>query len=160
MFIACLFLRHFLKKEVQSMNYPNYYGNSLFGQNNGYMQPLQNNNMPLGQQQQQQNNLNWVQGEAGARAWLVAPSNTILLMDSEKERFYIKSADSSGMPSMRIFEYKEIGDQKPINHVNNVEYASKEDIVALNARIDALEHMEAPKIEKKRGRVSNDESTE
>lgn len=137
------------------MNYPNYFNNGLFGQNSGYIPPLQNN-----PQSQSQNNLNWVQGEASARAWLIAPNSTVLLMDSEKQRFYIKSADASGMPSMRIYEYTEIGNQTPTNTAINAEYASKEDIEALRVRIDALEHIEVPKIEKKRGKLSDDESTE
>ena len=50
----------------------------------------------------------WVQGEAAAKAYLVAPSSTVMLMDSETPRFYIKSTDGAGMPNMRIFEYKEV----------------------------------------------------
>ena len=58
--------------------------------------------------QQWNNGLIWVQGEAGAKSYIVAPGNTVMLMDSEGERFYLKSADSSGMPMpLRIFEYKE-----------------------------------------------------
>ena len=58
--------------------------------------------------QQGSNGLIWVQGEAGAKSYIVAPGNTVMLMDSEGERFYLKSADSSGMPMpLRIFEYKE-----------------------------------------------------
>ena len=58
--------------------------------------------------QQGNNGLIWVQGEAGAKSYLVAPGNTVMLMDSEGERFYLKSADASGMPMpLRIFEYKE-----------------------------------------------------
>ena len=54
------------------------------------------------------NGLIWVQGEAGAKSFLVAPGNTVMLMDSEGERFYLKSADASGMPMpLRIFDYKE-----------------------------------------------------
>ena len=49
----------------------------------------------------------WVQGEAGAKAHLVARGNTVLLMDSEQDVFYIKSVDNSGMPSLRVFDYKE-----------------------------------------------------
>ena len=30
-------------------------------------------------------------------------------MDSEEQRFYIKSADPTGMPSLRTFEYTEVG---------------------------------------------------
>ena len=58
--------------------------------------------------QQGNNGLIWVQGEAGAKSYIVAPGNTVMLMDSEGERFYLKSADASGMPMpLRIFEYKE-----------------------------------------------------
>ena len=58
--------------------------------------------------QQGNNGLIWVQGEAGAKSYIVSPGNTVMLMDSEGERFYLKSADASGMPMpLRIFEYKE-----------------------------------------------------
>lgn len=61
------------------------------------------------------NSLIWVQGESGAKSYLVAPNNTILLMDSESPKFYIKSADASGMPMpLRIFEYNEITGKKTI----------------------------------------------
>lgn len=57
--------------------------------------------------------LNWVQGEAGAKSWFVTPGSTVLLMDSEAMRFYLKSADANGVPAMRTFEYSEVGAQKP-----------------------------------------------
>ena len=57
--------------------------------------------------------LNWVQGEAGAKSWFVTPGATVLLMDSEGMRFYLKSADLNGVPAMRTFEYNEVGAQKP-----------------------------------------------
>ena len=54
------------------------------------------------------NGLNWVQGEAGAKSYIIAPNTTVLLMDSEEQRFYIKSSDASGMPlPLRVFEYRE-----------------------------------------------------
>ena len=60
------------------------------------------------QVQQPNNGLIWVQGESGAKSYLVAPNATVMLMDSEGERFYLKSADASGMPlPLRIFDYKE-----------------------------------------------------
>lgn len=60
------------------------------------------------QVQQPNNGLIWVQGESGAKSYLVAPNATVMLMDSEGERFYLKSADASGMPlPLRVFDYKE-----------------------------------------------------
>jgi hypothetical protein len=65
---------------------------------------------PMPSQAQPTNSLIWVQGEAGAKSYLVAPNATVMLMDSEGDRFYLKSADASGMPlPLRVFEYKEVG---------------------------------------------------
>lgn len=88
--------------------------------NNGFpmsyqqMYPQQYNYVPqqqLGQpvvQQQNDNGILWVQGEAGAKSWAVAPGKSVMLMDSESNTFYIKSSDNSGMPlPLRIFDYKE-----------------------------------------------------
>lgn len=87
---------------------PNFYGNQT-AQNQQYQQPYQ---QPVVQPQQSGNGLIWVQGEAGAKSYLVAPGNTVMLMDSENDRFYIKSADASGMPlPLRVFEYKELTQQ-------------------------------------------------
>ena len=73
---------------------------------------MQGYTMPMQQPRQDQNGLTWVQGEAGAKSWFVAPGCTVLLMDSENQRFYLKSADMNGMPSLRTFEYTEIGTQR------------------------------------------------
>lgn len=60
------------------------------------------------QQPQQSSGILWVQGEAAARSYLVGAGQSVLLMDSEQDRFYIKASDSSGMPQpLRIFEYTE-----------------------------------------------------
>lgn len=104
----------------------NYY-NPLYGQQNQYYNPTNNYSnsyltpnytYPLNyintQSQQntqprvQQTPINWVQGEAGAKSFVVTPGQTVLLMDSEESVFYIKSTDESGMPlPLRIFDYKE-----------------------------------------------------
>lgn len=58
--------------------------------------------------QQQSSQIIWVSGEAGAKSYLVAPGNTVMLLDAENSVFYLKSADASGMPlPLRIFDYKE-----------------------------------------------------
>jgi hypothetical protein len=68
---------------------------------------------PMPSQNNGGNSLIWVQGEAGAKSYLVAPNATVMLMDSEGDRFYLKSADASGMPlPLRIFDYKE----RPATH--------------------------------------------
>ena len=67
--------------------------------------------MQMQQPQTQQvnaNPFNWVDGESSARSYGVAPGQSVMLMDSNANVFYIKSADASGMPlPLRIFDYTE-----------------------------------------------------
>lgn len=78
---------------------------------NPYTPSYQNayaNVQPQVQPTPQNNGIVWVQGESGAKSYMVGAGNSVLLMDSESEVFYIKSTDSSGMPlPLRVFEYKE-----------------------------------------------------
>lgn len=96
------------------------------------------------QSQNNQNSLIWVQGEAGAKSYLVAPNTTVLLMDSESQRFYLKSSDASGMPlPLRIFEYAEKTHNSASNAPQNqmVDYSSfatKAEFDAFKAEIEGL----------------------
>lgn len=76
-----------------------------------YYTQLQQSYAPQMQAQNQQSNQNsiiWIQGEQAAKSYMVAPNTTVLLMDSESQRFYLKSSDASGMPQpLRVFEYTE-----------------------------------------------------
>lgn len=107
------------------MAYPNYY----YPQQ--YYQPVQQtqNGSPI-----------WVQGEAGAKSYLVAPNSTVTLWDSESQTIYLKSADASGMPTMKVLDYTFREAQKPQNSVSQArpQYATYEDIKALNGRINDL----------------------
>lgn len=86
------------------------------------------------QQTQTQNPLIWVQGEAGAKSYLVAPNSTVTLWDSESQTIYIKSADATGMPSIRTLDYSIRGNEAK----STVDYATKDDVSALRGEIEAL----------------------
>lgn len=64
--------------------------------------------IPQYQQQQSNQGLLWVQGVEGAKSYLVAPNTTVLLMDADAQRFYLKSTDGTGIPNLRMFEYSEV----------------------------------------------------
>ena len=54
------------------------------------------------------NNIVWVQGIEGAKAWQLNPNSMIILLDSEVEgKMYIKVSDNIGMSSLRVFNYAE-----------------------------------------------------
>lgn len=87
-------------------------------------------------QAQQNNPIIWVQGEAAARSYMVAPGNTVMLMDSDANTFYLKSADNSGVPQpLRVFDYTE---RTAAPQATGVEYVTREEFNALAARLDAL----------------------
>ena len=101
---------------------------------------------PLNYAQQTQNNASiiWVQGIAGAKAYPVAPSNSVQLMDSESDHFFIKSTDASGMPMpLRVFEYKEITTEAPqkvpqVAQTDMSEYVKRDEFLKLSSKIDGL----------------------
>ena len=106
-----------------------------------YPQQYQQN---TSQQQQQQTNSSiiWVQGEAGAKSYLVAPNTTVQLWDSENQTIYLKSADASGMPSMRVLDYT-IRQEAPHSPTEAFKASapieiSRKDLDALQSQIDAL----------------------
>ncbi len=92
--------------------YPNYYNNGAMPDMLGSLrgQPMSQNQPVMQPQQQPQTNngIVWVQGEAAAKSYPVAPNNTVMLLDSETSTFYLKTTDASGMPlPLRVFDYTE-----------------------------------------------------
>lgn len=86
----------------------------------------------------------WVQGEAGAKAYLVGANNTVILWDTESPTIYIKTADASGIPSMRVLDFTE----RPVNapktpnnaiYSQGVKYVAESDFNALRAAVDELQ---------------------
>lgn len=89
-------------------------------------------------QQPRYGGLNWVQGEAGAKSYLVAPNTTVDLWDSEAQTIYLKSADASGMPSMKVLDYtireQNTPPKAPLNN-EGIEYVTKEEMSAFKEEI-------------------------
>ena len=133
---------------------PGYYGQAMPDQlaqlrQNAYQQPMMGQ---AAQQTQGTPSIIWVQGEEGAKAYMVAAGNSVLLMDSENSAFYIKSTDASGMPlPLRAFDYKErtTAAKTPPQTAqqSGVEFVTRAEFDALAARCAALEKQEPAKPE-------------
>lgn len=133
---------------------PGYYGQPMPDQlaqlrQNSYQQPMMGQ---AAQQTQGTPSIIWVQGEEGAKAYMVAAGNSVLLMDSENSAFYIKSTDASGMPlPLRVFNYKErtTAAKTPPQTAQQpgVEFVTRAEFNALAARCAALEKQEPAKPE-------------
>ena len=133
---------------------PGYYGQAMPDQlaqlrQNAYQQPMMGQ---AAQQTQGTPSIIWVQGEEGAKAYMVAAGNSVLLMDSENSAFYIKSTDASGMPlPLRVFDSKErtTAAKTPPQTAQQpgVEFVTRAEFNALAARCAALEKQEPTKPE-------------
>lgn len=117
---------------------------------NGYQQP-----QPT--QIYNPNSRKWVQGLAGAKSYLVAPNQTVDLWDSESQTIYVKSADASGLPTLKVLDYtlRDNGSNLAENNVlnNEREFVSINDFKALESKLTMLENelmsLKTPKHEKK-----------
>lgn len=136
------------KNELRAFEYltkqnPYQYSFGVPGQMNQFQQqPVQMPAQPVQQPQQNNNGILWVSGEVGAKSYLVAPGTSVLLMDSESEKFFIKSTDVSGMPQpLRTFEYHEIGTQMPPKQpVQNMDskYVTRQEYDDLKGKYEAI----------------------
>lgn len=104
-----------------------------------YQQPIPTPQQQMQQQPQNVGGLIWVSGEAGAKAFLVAPNTTVQLWDSENPVIYLKSADASGMPSIKVIDYTIRNEQNDVKKTpldnEPKEYATKDDMAALKAEL-------------------------
>lgn len=131
-----------------------------------YQQPVQTQQMPTVPQvqntQQSGSGILWVQGESAARSYNVAPGMSVMLMDSDSNTFFIKSADASGMPlPLRIFDYTErtqqsqqhspiVDQSQNMQEIDMSEYVTREEF---EQRISELSHKPSTTAVKKVGKT-------
>ena len=123
------------------MAYPNYYNGY---QPNYYNAPMpdqlaqfrQGQYQPL-QQPNQQQSIVWVSGEQEAMSYLVAPNNAVALWDSVQPVIYLKQADASGKPTIKIYDLVErMGNSSKIS--NQEEYVTRGEFNDLAAKFEAF----------------------
>lgn len=131
------------------MAYNNYFPTGYQPYYQTYQPPINQQVQPVQQPTQSNNGLIWVQGETGAKSYMVNPNSTVMLMDSESDRFYLKSSDSSGMPlPLRIFEYKEVSNpvkqDLPQTNMDTSNYVTKDEFNLFKEEIGKLINSEIP----------------
>lgn len=91
-------------------------------------------------QQPQNGGLIWIQGEAAAKSYLVAPNTSVVLFDSESQTVYIKSADASGMPSMKILDYtiRDAQSKAQTQVADTPQYITRPEFDTLTEQINSL----------------------
>lgn len=124
------------------MNYP-YYGNP-------YLPPMQDNLAQLRQQQMQvippipqnplpQSGVQWVSGEQEARSWMVAPNAAVALWDSTAPTVYLKQADASGKPTLKVYDLVErLASAPDAQKAPAAEYVTRKEFDALAALVSEM----------------------
>lgn len=110
-----------------------------------YQQPTQ---MPTQMPTQQNNGFVWVDGIEEANNFYVAPNNAVQLWDKNSPCIYKKSADSTGKPSMQIFDLVERKMQTPPKSDLNADFSDfvkRSEITQLEERIAKLERQKGGK---------------
>ena len=121
-------------------------------QNPYYPQPMPDNLMQMRQQQMMQpapppvpqnpvatGGVQWVSREQEARGYLIAPNSAVALWDSTAPTVYLKQADASGKPTLKIYDLVERAEtasnapQKP-----GVEFVTREEFDRLAALVGEL----------------------
>lgn len=110
--------------------------NGYYPPGQSYMQPQYYNPQP---QQPQTSGIIWVQGEVGARSYLVSPNTKVALWDSEAPIIYIKTSDQNGVPSMRIIDYtyRDMPQQSQ-NQNNQSIYVTTDEFTTLKDEVNRL----------------------
>lgn len=87
----------------------------------------------------------WVAGEQEAMGYLVAPNSAVALWDSTAPVIYLKQADASGKPTLKVYDLVERTAASMAKTKPHEEYATKKELAALEARLDALSAKEPAK---------------
>ena len=135
--------------------------NPSYNQGNSYSPNYQPPQMQMAQPSQS-STINWVQGDVGARAYPIQPGMSVLLMDSEGQNFYIKSADTMGMPSLKKYAYSEVIEEPmrleshEAKQIDTAFNATREEVKQMQEEINRLKEqikrMEDEKQQDNRGR--------
>lgn len=128
-------------------------------QNPYYPPPMQDNLMQMRQQQMMpqmpqqmapqnpiaQGGVQWVSGEQEARNWMIAPNAAVALWDSTAPTVYLKQADASGKPSLKIYDLVERAEKAPeAPQKPGVEFVTRKEFDALAAIVGEIRGKEKP----------------
>lgn len=130
-------------------------------QNPYYPQPMPDNLMQMRQQQMMQpapppvpqnpvatGGVQWVSSEQEARGYLIAPNSAVALWDSTAPTVYLKQADASGKPTLKIYDLVERAEtasnasQKP-----GAEFVTREEFDRLAALVGEIKGKKKRKAE-------------
>lgn len=123
-------------------------------QNPYYPPPMQDNLMQMRQMQQPQmqsqipqalqnpvaqSGVQWVSSEQEARNWMIAPNAAVALWDSSAPTVYLKQADASGKPTLKVYDLVErLASAPDAQKAPAAEYVTRKEFDALAALVSEM----------------------
>lgn len=105
-----------------------------------YLSTIGMSRMTPGNTPTNNSNIVWTMGLESAKAYPLLPGKTLMLMDSESPKFYIKSVDNNGYATIKAYSFHE---EQPVNAPTNTQqFVTQEQ---LEAAILSLKDQLAPK---------------
>ena len=129
--------------------------------NNNYLNYNTYSSQHNNQQQQisTQNNIIWVKGKENARSMQLPPNSTVILLDSEVGKFYIKTTDDIGLGKIRVFNYTEEPDvettQTSIPNIDLSNYVTKQQLQEIVKEMKKEDEQSISTIKSKRSEAIN-----
>ena len=109
------------------------------------MQPMQ---QPVQQNPIAQGGVQWVSGEQEARGDLIAPNSAVELWDSTAPTVYLKQADASGKPTLKIYDLVERAETPRTSpQGKGMEFVTRKEFDALAALVGEIKGKKKRKAE-------------
>ena len=90
----------------------------------------------------------WVSSEQEARGYLIAPNSAVALWDSTAPTVYLKQADASGKPTLKIYDLVERAETpRTAPQEKGVEFVTRKEFDALAALVGELKGKKKRKVE-------------
>ena len=68
--------------------------------------------------------IQYVNDRKSAESYPMAANSSVILMDSNLPRFYLKQTDASGMATVKSYDFTETEEEKPVEYVTKAEFES------------------------------------
>ena len=66
--------------------------------------------------------IQYVNGKQSAEGYPLTANSSVILMDSNLPRFYLKQTDASGVATVKSYDFTETEEEKPVEYVTKAEF--------------------------------------
>ena len=76
--------------------------------------------------------IQYVNGRQSADGYMMQPNSSVILMDSEKDRFYLKKADASGACTLKAYDFVEAEEEEKPDYISRSEFEELKKLIKEN----------------------------